>query len=198
MTGEERRTKFDARREATRAELLELGAARFPVGGYAATSVDDVVRGSSHTKGAVYFHFGSKEGFFLEVMRFRGELMQAWWGGLAGREFASLADGLDAAAPWLDVTRGLPDSMLLAEFRFAMRDKPPMLNALSALYARWIDQLVPFVELLRSQGLTRTDLADREMAEAIYHVTDGYVVHSAIFGSSLGRLTPDLERLLRP
>lgn len=198
MAEQGRRTKFDARREATRAELLELGAQRFPVAGYAATSVDDVVRGSAHTKGAVYFHFGSKEGFFLEVMRFRGELMQAWWANLAGREFATLTEGLDAAAPWLDVTKGLPDSMLLAEFRFAMRDKPNMLSALASLYARWIDQLIPYVELLRSQGLTRTDLTDREMAETIYHATDGYVVHGAIFGSSLERLTPDLERMLRP
>lgn len=197
MTEQPRRTKFEVRREATRADLLELGAARFPVAGYAASSVDDVLRGSTHTKGAVYFHFGSKEGFFLEVMRHRGRLMAAWWAQLEGREFASLEEGLDAAAPWLDVTAGLPDVMMLSEFRFAMRDKPEMLAEVQALYADWIDALVPYLELLAVQGLVRTDRTPRELAESVYHVTDGYVVHGAVFGSSLTGLTMDLARILR-
>ncbi|MDN4471741.1 TetR/AcrR family transcriptional regulator [Demequina zhanjiangensis] len=198
MSEQPRRTKFDVKREATRADLLELGAARFPIAGYVATSVDDVVRGTGHTKGAVYFHFGSKEGYFLEVMRFRGSLMESWWGNFAGRSFASINEGLEAATGWLGVGEGLPDTAMLSEFRFAMRDKPEMLEALTELYGQWIDNLAVFVTILTEQGLVRTDRSVRELAESMYHVTDGYVLHGAVFGSSLALLRNDLIRVLQP
>ena len=198
MTEQPRRTKFDVKREATRAELLSLGAERFPLAGYVATSVDDVVRGTGHTKGAVYFHFGSKEGYFLEVMRFRGSLMEQWWGTFAGRTFTSINDGLEAATGWLGVGEGLPDTVMLSEFRFAMRDKPEMLAALGQLYEQWIDNLAVFVAILADQGLLRTDRTVRELAESMYHVTDGHVLHGAVFGSSLALLRDDLIRILKP
>lgn len=198
MTQEPRRTKFDERREATRADLLALGAARFPLTGYVATRVDDIVAGSTHTKGAVYFHFGSKEGYFLEVMRHRGDLMESSWRELAGRGFASLEEGLAAAAGWLTVGEGLPDTLLLSEFRFAMRDKPAMLAALAGLYERWIDNLEVFIHMLAQQGLVRTDRPVRELAESVYHVTDGYVVHGGVFGAALDGLRGDLIRVLQP
>ncbi|GMA89491.1 hypothetical protein [Homoserinibacter gongjuensis] len=44
--GRDAPTKFDLRREATRRELLRLGVERFPIKGYAATTVEDIVRDS--------------------------------------------------------------------------------------------------------------------------------------------------------
>lgn len=191
-------TKFDLKRAATRAELLALGAQVFPVTGYVATTVDDVLADSDHSKGAVYFHFGSKEGFFIEVMRYRGQLMGQWWDNLQGRTFSTLLEALEAADPWLDVTSGLPDMLMLAEFRYAMTDKPEMLQQVAHLYEGWIASLEKFVVMLADQGLVRTDLTTRELAETMYHATDGYDVHRAIFGASMDRLRPDLVRLLAP
>lgn len=198
MTDRKEPTKFDIKRAATRAELLELGAAVFPVSGYVATTVDEVLAGSVHSKGAVYFHFGSKEGYFIEVMRYRGELMGRWWDGLQGREFASLLEALEAADPWLGVTPGLPDMLMLSEFRYAMRGKPEMLEKVANLYEGWIDSLEKYVRMLAEQGLVRTDVTTRELAETMYHITDGYDVHRAIFGASMKGLRADLVRLLAP
>ncbi|MCU1529346.1 MAG: transcriptional regulator, partial [Frondihabitans sp.] len=47
--------------EATRQEILRVAASAFARRGYAGTRMDDVIRESGLTKGAIYFHFPSKE-----------------------------------------------------------------------------------------------------------------------------------------
>lgn len=54
-------------REDSRTAILASGRALFGTGGYANTSLVDVARAAHVTKGAVYHHFGSKEGLFREV-----------------------------------------------------------------------------------------------------------------------------------
>lgn len=49
------------RRQATRRAVLDAAAFCFDRSGYLATSLDDVTARAQLTKGAVYFHFGSKE-----------------------------------------------------------------------------------------------------------------------------------------
>ena len=55
------------RSEATTAELLDVARRLFAADGYAATSLEDVVRGAGVTKGALYHHFGGKRDLFLAV-----------------------------------------------------------------------------------------------------------------------------------
>jgi AcrR family transcriptional regulator len=69
------------RAKATRRSLLEAAACLFAEQGYAATSVNDVSARSGRTSGSVYFHYASKEGLALAVVRDRF----ATWSGLAAR-----------------------------------------------------------------------------------------------------------------
>ena len=55
------------RSEATTSELIEVARRLFATDGYAATSLDDVVRGAGVTKGALYHHFAGKRDLFLAV-----------------------------------------------------------------------------------------------------------------------------------
>ena len=55
------------RSEATTSELLDAARRLFAADGYAATSLDDVVRGAGVTKGALYHHFAGKRDLFLAV-----------------------------------------------------------------------------------------------------------------------------------
>jgi AcrR family transcriptional regulator len=55
------------RSEATTSELVEVARRLFAADGYAATSLEDVVRGAGVTKGALYHHFGGKRDLFLAV-----------------------------------------------------------------------------------------------------------------------------------
>lgn len=69
------------RARATRRSLLEAAACLFAEQGYAGTSVNDVSARSGRTSGSVYFHYASKEGLALAVVRDRF----ASWPGLVAR-----------------------------------------------------------------------------------------------------------------
>lgn len=64
LTGQARRA---ARGAATRADLMVAARDLFGTRGFADTSLDDVVARARVTKGALYHHFGSKEGLFAAV-----------------------------------------------------------------------------------------------------------------------------------
>lgn len=54
---------------ATVEGLIRLARREFSQRGYAGTSVDRIAAEATLTKGAVYYHFGSKEGLFEAVLR---------------------------------------------------------------------------------------------------------------------------------
>jgi AcrR family transcriptional regulator len=55
------------RTHATRARLIELGRASFARDGFGGTPAEELVRQAGLTRGALYHHFGGKEGLFLAV-----------------------------------------------------------------------------------------------------------------------------------
>jgi AcrR family transcriptional regulator len=55
--------------DTTRRALVEAARARFSTLGYHGTPIEEVVRAASVTRGALYHHFGSKEGLFEAVVR---------------------------------------------------------------------------------------------------------------------------------
>ncbi|WP_043662841.1 ScbR family autoregulator-binding transcription factor [Streptomyces xylophagus] len=56
------------RAEVTRRAVLATAAVLFEQHGYVGTSISDVARTSGYTSGAIYFHFGSKEGLARGVL----------------------------------------------------------------------------------------------------------------------------------
>ncbi len=62
-----RRTKEDA--ALTKEQLLKAALHSFHEKGYIATSLDDIARAAGTTRGAVYWHFGSKAELFNAVVR---------------------------------------------------------------------------------------------------------------------------------
>lgn len=60
--------------DGSRADILEAAAHCFMERGYAATSIDDVARRLSATKGRIYHHYSSKSDLFADVFRFGMEM----------------------------------------------------------------------------------------------------------------------------
>lgn len=58
------------RRQSTRRRILEAAVRVFAEKGYHDTAVDDIVRASDTSKGAVYFHFPNKQGIFLALVEY--------------------------------------------------------------------------------------------------------------------------------
>lgn len=55
-------------RERTRAEIMRLATARFAEHGYAGVALEDLMAEAGLTRGALYHHFGSKQGLFQAVV----------------------------------------------------------------------------------------------------------------------------------
>lgn len=62
-----RRTKEEA--ERTRKQLLDAGARVFGRKGYTAARLSDIASEAGVTRGAVYWHFGSKKGLMFAILR---------------------------------------------------------------------------------------------------------------------------------
>lgn len=62
-----RRTKEEA--ERTRKELMAAGVQVFGRKGYAATRLSEIASEAGVTRGAVYWHFGSKKGLMFAILR---------------------------------------------------------------------------------------------------------------------------------
>lgn len=71
---------------STRERLLAAAMTRFTERGYAATSVREIVATTGLTKPALYYHFGSKEGIYLALVRELERLVDA---GLAAHSTGS-------------------------------------------------------------------------------------------------------------
>jgi TetR/AcrR family transcriptional regulator len=52
-----------------RQRLIDVAVELFASRGYSATSVREIVEGAGVSKPVLYYHFGSKEGLYLEIMR---------------------------------------------------------------------------------------------------------------------------------
>ncbi|GAA1810560.1 TetR/AcrR family transcriptional regulator [Agromyces neolithicus] len=55
-------------RERTRAEIVRIATRRFAESGYAGVALEDLVAEAGLTRGALYHHFGSKQGLFQAVV----------------------------------------------------------------------------------------------------------------------------------
>ncbi len=67
MTQRRRITRSE-QRQSTRAELLDAAVELFEANGYAGTSVDAIADRAGYTSGAVYDHFGSKQGVLVATV----------------------------------------------------------------------------------------------------------------------------------
>jgi len=96
----------------TRDRILEAALEVFARKGYHRAAVDDIVRGSGTSKGAVYHHFPNKEALFLALVEDLAERMAAAVAqaiasssGALGKVEAALTAGLETFAAHRDLAR---------------------------------------------------------------------------------------------
>jgi AcrR family transcriptional regulator len=127
--------------QGLRGRVLDAAASAFQAGGYAATSIHDIVRQAGVTGGALHHHFPSKKDLVLAVIaeRVAGEIEQTWIRQV--REAPSAAEGVlhvfeDVAAAL--EARGAVTGCLLNNLavELSLAD-PDLRTALAAQYALW-------------------------------------------------------------
>jgi len=180
-----RKNKYQLRREATYQQLIETGMALFLDKGYALTAVDEIVRQAGFSKGAFYFHFKSKEDFFMQITAYRTRARGNWTD--TPRRYSpadtSLAEVLRTAFLELnEKTQGTQGwMMVLTDFYQQTKHNTEIRDQFEAYYSQWIDEISLLVNALKSQGYVSAEKDARLAAEQIYMLSDGFLVHHAIY-----------------
>lgn len=178
-------TKFEVKRARTRQDLLQLGIDRFLAKGYGETTIEDIVRGSGYTRGAFYFHFDSKEEFFLEVLRARRDRRGEWWKAVEAAEPPDLVSALVAAQQEFARTdpEGARWTMLISEFVDANRERTELIEPLRELYGSWVEELAILMRMVQERGWCRTDMTPQRLAADVLAITTGFGIMYDMYGA---------------
>ena len=192
--------KFEIRRARTRRDLLQLGIDRFLVKGYGETTIEDIVRDSGYTRGAFYFHFASKEAFFVEVLRARRDRRGHWWEALAAANPSGLLEALAIANAEFARTdpEGARWTMVICEFVDANRADEELLAPLRELHQEWAEELSRLTTYLQERGWCRTDRSATELASDLLAIATGFGVMYEIYRADPSAIMDIYQRHLEP
>ncbi|HVS99470.1 MAG TPA: TetR/AcrR family transcriptional regulator [Solirubrobacterales bacterium] len=200
------KTKWQRKREASRAALVRSAAHSFHERGYAATRVEDIVAGTGYTSGAFYFHFTDKAECFWTVVEHREGLRGEWWeivlegldpgevplGEVLGRVFAHFDRTLEGLNEWV---------LVMVDFHQQHRGEGVPEARLAEVYRRWHEEMVSFAEALAERGWIDGGRDPDVLATQVFAFAEGLAVHARLYGieeaAVQGALIEGLVRLLR-
>ncbi|MDI9916028.1 ScbR family autoregulator-binding transcription factor [Rhodococcus sp. IEGM 1379] len=151
------------RAKISRQQILRGAADRFEITGYGSTSMNDIVSASRMTKGAVYFHFSSKDDLAQAIIEEQHRI-----------SLASFTDVAATGAPALEqvimvcneIARQLTsDPVVRAGIRLTLE-----LNATDRQldpYLSWIRELQRLSEIAQRQGDIRAEITPEAMGRVI-------------------------------
>jgi AcrR family transcriptional regulator len=143
------------RRAATRRAVLDAAADCFDRSGYLATRLDDITTRAKLTKGAVYFHFGSKEALAEAVIQEEASYWPEVIDQLAGRPGTPLDHLVDLT---YDVARSLRDKVSLrAGIRLSLDQDVPGVDPAGTV-GRWTDTVADLLRTARQAGALADDV----------------------------------------
>lgn len=157
---------------ATRAAILAAFAAAFDSAGYAATTMNEVISANSSTKGAVYFHFPSKEAIAQEFI-------EGWNNAVTQSISDAEAAGGSISEQLRTVFTSLAehvedDRNIRAGFKLAL---DPSIDGGHESYRRWIDTTSDLVDA----GIFSGEISDTAAGHRLaWNLCSGFVgaVHS--------------------
>ena len=172
-------TSMEAPPADTRTRIMEAGAAVFARLGYHGTSLDKVAAEAGMTKGAVYWHFSSKQDLFLAILDHHLNRQMR----LLPRQFDQTLQSADpetALAEWLAAQFCLPGEedgrpMLFLEFVTSSRE-PEVRERLRKVHGLMLDGAAAYIGEMQRRGWLRPDLDPRAAALMIDALLKGLVV----------------------
>lgn len=195
------RTRWQEKREATFAALVDAAMHCFHEHGYAATRVEDIVAAAGYTSGAFYFHFKNKTDCFRHVIAYREQLRGGWQ--------TEVLDGLDPAttsleellervfARFAEAERGASAwTLVMVDYHQQHRGDPDAEALLRDSYRRWHGQIADFIATLQERGWVPDDRDADELAAAVFAYSDGTAAHAALYGFPRADPVTTIARLL--
>lgn len=149
---------MQARSERTRRRLVRAGAQMFNRNGYASATIGQIAEAAGMTKGALYFHFASKDGL-ADAVQEQGHAMLRAFVRDQRRESVPPVQALIDMTHWLAWTLH-DDPVVRASFRLTSEctwRRPPVTD----FHQAWINEALRLVDRARDAG----DLRDRASAD---------------------------------
>ncbi|MGW6903440.1 ScbR family autoregulator-binding transcription factor [Streptomyces sp. NPDC054940] len=143
----------------TRRVILEAAGAVFDEHGYTATTISMVLERAEVTKGALYFHFPSKESLAQAVLDEQLSL------GAVPPQPCKLQELVDIT--FVFGQRLLDNSLLKGSVRLAVDQSAPPGVDHSGPFRQWVDHLVVVLERANDQGELLPTVQPRHTAELI-------------------------------
>jgi AcrR family transcriptional regulator len=177
-----------ARRQATRARLLEAAFNVFAAHGYTGATVDAIVQAAGYSKGAFYFHFSSKEEVFLEVLwtraRAEEQSLRAASEAASGRPLELLRGVASFLGPGHDDT--LWPALLLEFWSHAARN-PRVRDGVASVAHFRREALLNALRAAAEAGVIRPALPFEDCADLLLTLGDGLIARA---GSGQNGATP--------
>jgi AcrR family transcriptional regulator len=175
----EKQEKADPSLADTRRRILEAGERMFARLGYVQASLDKVASEAGLTKGAVYWHFSSKQDLFLAILerhlqqqlRLLPTQIDHIWN--ANDPVAALTDWLQAQFSCLE--KEDRSSMLFLEFVTSSRE-PDIHAKLQSVHGKILDGVAVFMGEMQNKGLVRDSLDAQSISIMIDALMKGVVV----------------------
>lgn len=152
----------------SRTRLLDAAAAAFAANGYEGTSINDVTRASGLTKGAFYFHFGSKEELALATFRYKQEQLVALVVAQAGEQPDALQELATALRVRVRALREDPSFGCVLRLGAELGATADAGSAFASFHELTIGYFSDIVRRGQSEGVIRADIDARATGEAVF------------------------------
>lgn len=153
-----------ARSEVTRKKIITAAVDLFSEIGYPATGLGEIIERADMTKGALYYHFDSKEALAAAIIDEAGAGILATFRGIT----ESPSPALENIIHGLFVVTDYTDTDKLARIGMQlMRTFTGLNDAAGRVYADWLDELVEQVNQAGAEGDLRSGLHSKGAAEVI-------------------------------
>jgi AcrR family transcriptional regulator len=147
------------RAEQTRATIITAAADLFDRHGYESTSLSDIVEHAQVTKGALYFHFSSKESLAQAVLDEQVPF------GAVPEQPCKLQEIIDMT--FVVAQRLLTDSLLRGSVRLTVDQATPPGVDHSGPFRQWAERLTVLMEQARGQGELLPTVQPRDTVELL-------------------------------
>ena len=187
--------------DRTRSKILDEAARVFNRKGFAATSINDILKASGTTKGNLYFHFSSKGEIGLEVLKREKQAFMSFLDdilneGPPGQGLKNFFDEALAKHRQQDFIGGCIFGNTALE---ASDTSPELATFVASVFDDWIMKIAQNVDRAQQTGHIRKDVPARDLAEMIVSTVEGGIMQTRLLKSekplqhSLGTLQKILE-----
>jgi len=168
--------------EKTYEKILKAAAKRFSVKGFNETTMDEIAKEARVSKGALYWHFESKEALFVKLKEQAiTKVVQTLKNTFGSSEtfFSKLTKGFQ-----LYLSPLTPEKRRKARLNMEFWTAAPKISGLNKMLSKQYDDLMAFlestVEEAKAKGEIRKDVDSRLLSAILLATMDGLELHWAI------------------